>query len=53
MIFLHIIDLVQFIIDAATVPIPSVEEIQTIVASVSNSSTFTLYNLIYIFLAKG
>ena len=48
-----IIDLVQFIIGTATVPIPSVEDIQIIVASVSNSPTFTLYAFIYIFLAKS
>ena len=53
MIFLLIIDLVQFIIDTAAVPIPSVEDIQAIVALVSNSSTFALYDFIYIFLAKG
>jgi len=53
MIFLHVTDLVQFIIDAAMVPTPSVEDIQTIVASVSSSFTFTLYDFIYIFLAKG
>jgi hypothetical protein len=53
MIFLHIIDLVQFIIDTAAVPIPSVEDIQTFIASVSNFSTFALYDFIYIFLAKG
>jgi len=53
MIFLHIIDLVQFIIDTAAVPIPSVEDIQTIVASASNSFTFALYDFIYIFLVKG
>jgi hypothetical protein len=53
MIFLHIIDLVQFIIDTAAVPIPSVEDIQTFIALVSNSSTFALYDFVYIFLTKG
>ena len=46
MIFPYIIDLVQFIIDTAAVPIPSVEDIQTFVGLVSNSSTFALYDFI-------
>jgi len=50
--FLHTIDLIQFIIDTAAVPIPSVEEIHAIVLLVSNSSTFALCNFIHTYSAK-
>ena len=45
-----IIDLVQFIISTATVPIPLAEDIQSIAALVSNSSTFALYAFIHTYL---
>lgn len=50
---MYTIDLIQFIIDTAAIPIPSVQDIKAIVTAVSNSATFALYKFIYTYSAKA